>query len=157
MQKGTVERLVGLFGILGVLALLGLAFKVSDLSVSSVRRSYPLIAVFDNLGSLKVRAPVTVAGVRVGEVAAIKLNPDTYKAEVTLAISRDYQFSEDSSAKILTAGVVGANYVELIPGYADKKLSPGAEITETQPAVVLEHLIGQVIYSLGQGKEKHDG
>ncbi len=155
MRNSTMERWVGLFGILGMVAILGLAFKVSDLSISSASRSYPLVAIFDNIGSLKVRAPVTVSGVRVGEVTAIKIDPITYKAIVTLAINRDYRFSEDSSAKILTAGVVGANYVELVPGYADGKLSSGAEITETQPAVILEHLIGQVIYSLGQGKGKY--
>ena len=159
MRKNSLELWVGLLGLIGVTALLGLAFKVSDLSLISTRRSYSLNAVFDNLGSLKVRAPVTVAGVRVGEVAAVKLDPVTYKATVTLAIERDYQFPEDSSAKILTAGVLGANYVEIVPGYADEKLANGAEITETQPAVVLEHLIGQVIYSLGQGKgdAKNDG
>lgn len=149
-QKRTIELLVGLFMIAGIAAILMLALRVSGLTQNFTGSGgYTVYAQFDNIGGLKVRAPVTVAGVRVGEVTSIKLDPTTFRATVSLMINKkDNDLPIDSSASILTAGLLGANYVSLTPGYEELNLKNGSMIQKTNPALILEDLIGQLIFSL---------
>jgi phospholipid/cholesterol/gamma-HCH transport system substrate-binding protein len=154
LNKRMIELLVGLFMLAGIIAMFALAFKVSGLNQYSTRDSFHVNAVFDNIGDLKVRAPVTIAGVRVGEVDGIKIDTRTFKAKVGMRIDKHQdKLPADTTAKILTAGLIGANYIELIPGYNEFDLKEGSEITDTQPAIVLENLIGQLMYKLGNGKK----
>jgi phospholipid/cholesterol/gamma-HCH transport system substrate-binding protein len=147
MSTRTTETLVGLFVLLGFAALLFLALKAANLGNFSTGDSYALNARFDNIGGLKVRAPVRSAGVTVGRVTAITLDSKTYQGVVSMEIRRGVQFPKDSSAKILTAGLLGDQYVGLEPGAADANLAAGATITQTQSALVLENLIGQVLFN----------
>ncbi|MFA6408667.1 MAG: outer membrane lipid asymmetry maintenance protein MlaD [Gammaproteobacteria bacterium] len=156
-NKRFVEIAVGLFMIAGLLALFMLAFKVSNLSQYSSSDTFKVTALFDNIGDLKIRAPVTIAGVRVGEVSSIILDTASLKADVTLMIDkRQDKLPVDTAAKILTAGLIGANYISLVPGYADEMLKNGGVITETHPALILENLIGQLIYKLEGDKKKEE-
>jgi phospholipid/cholesterol/gamma-HCH transport system substrate-binding protein len=154
LSKRIIELLVGLFMLAGMLAMFALAFKVSGFSQYSSGDSFHVTAVFDNIGDLKVRAPITIAGVRVGEVDSINIDSQDFKAKVGLRIDkRQDKLPADTTAKILTAGLIGANYIELIPGYAETNLKDGTVIIDTQPAIVLENLIGQLMYKLGNGKK----
>ena len=150
------EILVGFFMLLGVVALLILALKVSGLSAElSGQGGYQVSAAFDNIGDLKVRAPVTMAGVRVGQVKSITLNPITFKANVVMNLDATQdKIPEDSSASIFTAGLLGANYVSLTPGFDNTFLHQGSVITQTHPALVLENLIGQLMFKLGNSDDK---
>jgi phospholipid/cholesterol/gamma-HCH transport system substrate-binding protein len=147
MQNKTVETLVGLFVLLGIAALLFVALKAANLTTVGIRDTYTLSARFDNIGGLKVRAPVRSAGVAVGRVTAIALDPKTYQGVVRMEVERGFVFPKDSSAKILTAGLLGDQYVGLEPGGDEKNLGPGDTIKQTQSAVVLENLIGQFLFS----------
>jgi phospholipid/cholesterol/gamma-HCH transport system substrate-binding protein len=148
MTSKGVEIGVGLFVALGFAALLMLAMKVSNLSESSTDDGYELIARFDNIGGLKVRSPVTMAGVRIGRVAAIGFDSQTYEAVVTLTIGSKYnQLPNDTSASIFTAGLLGEQYVGLEAGGSLQYLGDKDEIKLTQSAVVLEQIIGQFLYS----------
>lgn len=146
MRTRTVEIMVGLFVLLGLAALLFLALKAANLASFSTEPTYSLSARFDNIGGLKVRAPVRSAGVTVGRVRAIALDPKTYEGVVTLEIRRGLVFPKDSSARILTAGLLGDQFVGLEPGLADQMLAPGATITHTQSALLLENLIGRMLF-----------
>ena len=121
--------------------------KAANLASFGQRDGYALQARFDNIGGLKVRAPVRSAGVTIGRVTSIRLDSKTFQGVVTMEIDRDLQFPKDSSAKILTAGLLGDQYVGLEAGGDDKNLSPGDTITQTQSAVVLENLIGQFLFN----------
>lgn len=145
MTKRSIEILVGLFVLLGLLALVFVAMKAANLTSFNNNASYVLTARFDNIGGLKVRAPVRSAGVVVGRVTSIVLDPKTYQGVVSLAIDQRFKFPQDSAAKILTAGLLGDQYIGLEPGGADTDLAPGANIAQTQSAVVLENLIGQFL------------
>ncbi len=145
MNKKGIETLVGLFVLLGIVGLVFLALKAANLGSFSGSDTYVLQARFDNIGGLKVRAPVRSAGVTVGRVTGIALDGKTYQGVVTLAVQRAYQFPKDSAAKILTAGLLGDQYVGIEPGGDDKNLDPGQTIAQTQSAVVLENLIGQFL------------
>lgn len=147
MSKKTIEILVGLFVLLGLAALLFVALKAANLTSFSNGDTYQVKARFDNIGGLKPRAPVRSAGVVVGRVTAIGLDPKTFQGVVTLDIERGFQFPKDSSAKILTAGLLGDQYVGLEPGGDEKNLAAGDVIKQTQSAVVLENLIGQFLFS----------
>lgn len=154
LSKKAVETLVGLFMLAGILAMFALAFMVSGFSQYSTRDSFSITAVFDNVGDLKVRAPVTIAGVRVGEVYSIKIDNNSFKAKVGIHIDKKQdKLPADTTAKILTAGLIGANYIELIPGYEESDLKEGSIITDTQSAIVLENIIGQLMYKLGDNKK----
>ena len=156
-SKRLIEFLVGVFIIAGVLAMFYLALKVSGLSQYSARESYHVTAIFDNVGDLKVRAPITLAGVRVGEVDSIVINNHTFKAAVGLRIdNRQNKLPVDTTAKILTAGLIGANYIELVPGYADDNLKEGDIIVDTQPAIILENLLGHFIYKTENDKKTNN-
>jgi len=147
MSKRGIETLVGLFVLLGILALVFIALKAANLASFGQRDGYMLQARFDNIGSLKVRAPVRSAGVVVGRVKSIKLDPKTFQGLVTMEIDQGLQFPRDSSAKILTSGLLGDQYIGLEAGGDDKNFAPGDTVTQTQSAVVLENLIGQFLFN----------
>jgi phospholipid/cholesterol/gamma-HCH transport system substrate-binding protein len=145
MGRKSIETLVGVFVLLGMLGLLFLALKAANLGSVGGGDSYSLKANFDNIGGLKPRAPVRTAGVTVGRVKSIALDPKTYQGVVTLDIDKGYVFPKDTAAKILTAGLLGDQYIGLEPGGDDKNLAAGELIAQTQSAVVLENLIGQFL------------
>jgi phospholipid/cholesterol/gamma-HCH transport system substrate-binding protein len=147
MGKKGIETLVGLFVLLGLVALTFLALKAANLASFGSRDSYTLQARFDNIGGLKPRAPVRSAGVTVGRVTSIRLDPKTYQGLVTLEVDREVQFPKDSSARILTSGLLGDQYIGLEAGGEEKNLGPGDTIKQTQSAVVLESLIGQFLFN----------
>lgn len=143
-----VEVWVGLFVAIGLAALFFLAMQVSNLSAMRGEDGYRLTARFDNIGGLKVRSPVTVAGVRIGRVSAIDFDNTTYEAVVTLSVDRGYdRLPTDTAASIYTAGLLGEQYIGLEPGGAEDFLKDGDEIHFTQPAIVLEQLIGQFLFN----------
>ena len=147
MNKRSMEVAVGLFVLLGLLGLVFLALKAANLGSATGGDVYPVTAKFDNIGGLKVRAPVRMAGVTVGRVTSITLDSRDFKGLVKMDIERAYVFPKDTSAKILTAGLLGDQYVGLEPGADEKNLAAGAAITQTQSAVVLENLIGQFLFN----------
>ena len=147
MSTRSIETLVGLFVLLGLIALLFLALKAANLGNFNTESTYSIAARFDNIGGLKVRAPVRSAGVTVGRVTAITLDPKTYQGVVSMDIRLGFKFPKDSSAKILTAGLLGDQYVGLEPGGDEVNLAPGATISQTQSALVLANLIGQVLFN----------
>ena len=145
MAKKNIEILVGLFVVLGIVALVFLALKAANLGNLGRGDTYTVTARFDNIGGLKVRAPVRSAGVAVGHVTSIGLDPKTYQGVVTFEVDRRFKFPKDTSAKILTAGLLGDQYIGLEPGGDDKNIAPGETIAQTQSAVVLENLIGSFL------------
>ena len=147
MSNEKTDWWVGLFILLGAIALSFLALRAGNLSSFSFAPTYALSAKFDNIGGLKVRAPVKSAGVVVGRVASIGLDEKTFQAVVTVQIEKNYRFPKDSSAKILTSGLLGEQYIGLEPGGDDADLVAGATLQFTQSAIVLESLISQFLYS----------
>ena len=147
MQRKSLDVWVGLFVILGVAALMFLALKAGNLGSLSFGDSYTVTAKFDNIGGLKAQAPVKGAGVVVGRVSDIKFDDTTFQAVVTLNIEKSYKFPIDSSAKILTAGLLGEQYIGIEAGGDMKNMVTGDKISRTQSATVLEDLINQFIYS----------
>ncbi len=146
MQRTTLDLWVGIFVTAGVAALFMLALKVGNASSVSVSDGYRVIAEFDNIGGLKVRAPVKSAGVVVGRVEGISLDTRTFRANVALRIDKNYPFPKDSSASILTAGLLGEQYVGMDGGGDEQVLKDGDRIKITQSAIVLEKVIGQFLY-----------
>jgi len=148
----SVEILVGLFMLLFLAAMFILTMKVSNLTSLSGGDGYTVTARFENIGGLKARAPVSASGVRVGQVSSITYDPETFEANVTLSIENEFsQFPLDTTASIYTAGLLGEQYIGLDPGAEEDFLDEGAEITLTQSALVLERLIGQVLFSRSGG------
>jgi phospholipid/cholesterol/gamma-HCH transport system substrate-binding protein len=147
MSNRRTETLVGLFVLLGLAGLAFVALKAANLTSFSGGEGYTLTARFDNIGGLKARAPVRSAGVVVGRVTGISFDPKTFQGVVTLEIAHANQFPKDTSAKILTAGLLGDQYVGLEPGGDVANLAAGDTIKQTQSAVVLENLIGQFLFS----------
>jgi phospholipid/cholesterol/gamma-HCH transport system substrate-binding protein len=154
MQKKSTEITVGMFVAAGIAALFVLAMKVSNLAEFNDEAGYQVVAEFENIGGLKVRSPVTMAGVRVGRVAAINLDPKTYNAAVTLNLYGSFnQLPTDTSASIYTAGLLGEQYIGLEAGAEEEFLQDGDVIDLTQPALVLEQVIGQFLFSKAEGSE----
>lgn len=153
MVSKKVELLVGLFAALGIAALLMLSLRVANSGIAGNTETYQLYAKFDNIGGLKVRSPIKVGGVVVGRVSDISLDGKDYTPVVTLNIYVEYdKFSEATSVAILTAGLLGEQYIGLQPGFMDESvaiLKPGDFIEDTKPALVLEELIGQFLFSQG--------
>jgi phospholipid/cholesterol/gamma-HCH transport system substrate-binding protein len=147
MQKSRHDVWVGLFVIIGAAAVLFLALKAGNLLTLNFDETYQVAAKFDNIGGLKPRAAVKSAGVVVGRVESIGFDDKTYQARVMLQLEKKFAFPKDSSAKILTSGLLGEQYLGLEPGAAEKNLAAGDTITQTQSAVVLENLISQFLYS----------
>jgi len=149
MNSRTTEILVGIFMLLFFAAMLVLAMRVSNLTGLASSAGYSLTASFDNVGGLKSGAPVSASGVRVGQVSSIVYDPDQFSARVTMSVGEDFvgAFPEDTNASIYTAGLLGEQYIGLEAGAEDIMLEDGDEITLTQSALVLERLIGQVLFS----------
>lgn len=152
-----VDISVGLFMLFGLLALLVMVMKVSGITDLMSTKGYSVTANFTDIGGLKVRAPVTVAGVKIGEVTRIELQPDQLNAKVTMLLSRDKPIPyEDSSARILTEGLLGSNYISIVPGFEDTDnkehpyLRAGDVIAKTQEAIILENLIGQLLFNVNK-------
>ena len=150
MNKTVLDLWVGLFVIAGIAALLFLALKVGSTSAVSASNSYEVVARFDNIGGLKPRAPVKSAGVVVGRVADIRFDNETFEAAVTFRMDKRYAFPKDTSASIMTSGLLGEQYVGLEAGGDSQTLKDKDRILITQSAVVLENLIGQFIYGKAQ-------
>lgn len=146
-QRG-IEVIVGAFMAAGLVALFFLAMRVSNLSAAGDGSGYVLTARFSNIGSLKARAPVTMAGVRIGRVEGVEFDKSTYEAVVTLRIDPSVdRIPDDTFANIFTAGLLGEQYVGLEAGGSEDYLRPGDEIQHTQSALVLEQMIGQFLFS----------
>ena len=146
MNRSTIDLWVGIFVALGLGAILFLSLKVGNLVATGAREGYHVDATFDNIGGLKVRAPVKAAGVVVGRVESIKLDPKTYEAVVSLSIEPQYQFTQDTIASILTSGLLGDVYIGLDPGGDPQMLADGGTVSKTQSGIVLEKLIGQFLF-----------
>ena len=154
MQRKSLDLWVGLFVLLGAAALLFLAMKAGNTSSLSFQPTYEVVTRFDNIGGLKPRAPVKSAGVVVGRVGDISFDDQIFQATVTLNLETRYQFPKDTSAKILTSGLLGEQYIGLEAGGAPDNLVAGDRITMTQSAMVLENLIRQFLFSkAAEGKE----
>ncbi|MCI4430315.1 MAG: outer membrane lipid asymmetry maintenance protein MlaD [Burkholderiales bacterium] len=147
MGKKGIETMVGVFVLLGLVGLVFLALKAANLGTFNAGSTYSLVARFDNIGGLKRQAPVRTAGVTVGRVVKIELDKKSYQGLVHMEVDSRVEFPKDSSARILTAGLLGDQYIGVEPGADDKNLAAGDVITQTQSAVVLESLISQFLFN----------
>jgi phospholipid/cholesterol/gamma-HCH transport system substrate-binding protein len=147
MERSKNDVWVGLFVLIGAVAILFLALQSANLLSLSLQPTYRVVAKFDNIGGLKRQAAVKSAGVVVGRVESISFDDKSYQAKVTLALENRYAFPKDSSLKILTSGLLGEQYIGVEAGADEKSIAPGDTITATQSAVVLENLIGQFLYN----------
>lgn len=154
MNRTTLDLWVGIFVAIGLASLLFLAMKVGNLASSNSNASYRLEAHFDNIGGLKIRGAIKSAGVVVGRVTGIRFDNQTFEAVVTLNVEKRYLFPADSSAKILTSGLLGDQYVGLLPGGDTEDLKDGDTIELTQGALVLENLISKFLFSATSGGDK---
>jgi len=155
MNRSTIDLWVGAFVVAGIAGLLFLALKVGNLASFSTAEQYQVHAKFANIGGLKVRAPVKSAGVVVGRVADIRFDNESYEAIVTINLGVDYQFPRDTTAKILTSGILGEQYIGLEAGGDGVMLKNGDRVRLTQSAVVLENLISQFLFNkAAEGKEE---
>lgn len=151
-----VDISVGLFIVIGILALVMMVMRVSGLSNLNSTKGYHVTADFADIGGLKIRAPVTIAGVKVGEVTNIELQPGALNAKVTMMLRQDKQIPyDDTSARILTQGLLGSNYISIVPGFDDEDskhpyLGEGDVIAKTQEAIILENLIGQLLFNINK-------
>jgi phospholipid/cholesterol/gamma-HCH transport system substrate-binding protein len=143
MKRGIIDFWVGIFVLIGIICMVFLSLKVANITSFGTNNSnsYTLYANFSNIGSLKSGAPVKVSGFTVGRVTSIGLNPKTYQAQVVMSIDSNYHFSSDSSAQVLTTGLLGEQYVGLQSGADDSMLKNNDTITLTSSAMVLEQLI----------------
>lgn len=143
--------------IAGMIAFAVLALKVSGLSTELSEPGYVVSAEFDNIGDLKVRAPVTIGGVKIGQVTNIGLDKQSFRAKVSFKINANQnKIPDDSSASIFTEGLLGSNYVSLVPGFNETYLTSGSEIQVTHSALILENLIGQFLFSVNKQDKKGD-
>ena len=154
MERTTIDLWFGAFVTAGFAALLILALKVGNLGAERATETYKVEARFDNIGGLKVRGPVRSAGVLVGRVQEIHFDNERFQASVTLALDKRYTFPKDTTASILTSGLLGETYVGLEAGGEEKKLAEGDRVSLTQSAVVLERLIGQLLFNKAQEDPK---
>lgn len=151
-QTRSVEIGTGLFVLLGLAALFFLTTQTTGSNAFAEKDAITVVARFENIGSLKNRAPVAMSGVTIGRVKSIRFDPDALNAEVTLAIDAAYsRIPEDSDASILTAGLLGSQYVGLQAGGSDQYLEDGSEIQFTQSAVVIENLISKYLFNSDSG------
>jgi len=155
MNRSTIDLWVGVFVVAGMAALLFLALKAGNLASFSTNQSYQVKAKFANIGGLKVRAPVKSAGVVVGRIAEIRFDNESFEAVVTMNLDQQYQFPRDTTAKILTSGILGEQYVGLEAGGDAKMIEAGGTLRLTQSAVVLENLISQFLFNkAAEGNDK---
>lgn len=154
MQRSRNDVWVGLFVLLGAVAILFLALKSANLLSLNFEDTYRVTARFDNAGGIKPKAAVRSAGVVVGRVESIRFNDQTFQADVVLLLESRYGFPKDSSLKILTSGLLGEQYIGVEPGAESDNWAQGAVITQTQSALVLENLIGQFLFNkAAEGKD----
>lgn len=144
-----LDVIVGLFVLGGILSFFWMALNITNLESYNQSNAIVVTAEFDNIGSLKVKAPITLAGVKVGKVSRISINPENYEALVEMTINT-IPLPKDSSVSILTAGLVGEQYIAIEPGGDPKNLATGDKIKIAQSALVLEKLIGQFLTSMGK-------
>lgn len=156
MQRATIDLWVGLFVMAGIGALLLLAFKVGNLGTYSAAESYTLTGGFENIGGLKIRAPVKSAGVVVGRVKDIQFSTQTYDAQVILTIDSRYKFPKDTFASILTSGLIGEQYIGLSAGGDEAMLKDGDKIMKTNSAMVLEELISRFLFDKASENKSSD-
>jgi phospholipid/cholesterol/gamma-HCH transport system substrate-binding protein len=147
MQRSKNDIWVGLFVLIGAVAILFLALQAANLLNLSFQSTYRVEARFDNIGGLKPKAAVKSSGVVVGRVESITFDDKTFQARVALSMESRYKFPKDSSLKILTSGLLGDQYIGIEAGAEEKLLAAGDVIASTQSAIVLENLIGQFLYS----------
>lgn len=147
MERKTIDLWVGIFLTMGFGALLVLALRVGNLGDERVGATYAVEARFENIGGLKLKAPVKTAGVLVGRVTEMHLDPKTFNAVATLTLDKRFEFPKDTSASVLTSGLLGEVYIGLDAGGDERKLVQGDKIKLTQSAVVLEKMIGQLLFS----------
>ncbi|NLC36115.1 MAG: outer membrane lipid asymmetry maintenance protein MlaD [Alcaligenaceae bacterium] len=153
MTREKTDFLVGLFVLLGAIALVFLALRAGNMSSFSFAPTYQVQAYFDNLGGLKVRAPIKSSGVVVGRVSGISFDNERFQAVVSLDLESKYEFPTDSSISILTSGLLGEQYIGITPGGEDKMLAQGNTVQYTQSAVVLEELISKFLYSSASSQD----
>ena len=146
MGRSMLDLWVGIFVVAGMAALVILAFKVGNMSSMGSGETYEISANFDNIGGLKPRAPIKSAGVVVGRVTSIEFNNERFTAKVKMAVEKNYKFPKDTTASILTSGLLGEQYIGLEGGGDDQLLKAGDSIRLTQSAVVLEKLISQFLF-----------
>ena len=147
MERTTVDLWVGIFVVAGIAALVMLAMKVGNLGTYNVSEAYQVHAYFSNIGGLKPKASIKSAGVLVGRVTDITLDTERYEAKVVMSLDKRYQFPKDTFANILTSGLLGEQYIGLVPGGDDQMLKNGEQLKMTQSAVVLEDMIGKFLYN----------
>ena len=147
MERTTVDLWVGIFVVAGIAALVMLAMKVGNLGTYNVSEAYQVHAYFSNIGGLKPKASIKSAGVLVGRVTDIPLDTERYEAKVVMSLDKRYQFPKDTFANILTSGLLGEQYIGLVPGGDDQMLKNGEQLKMTQSAVVLEDMIGKFLYN----------
>ena len=147
MERTTLDLWVGIFVVAGVAALAMLAMKVGNLGTYDMSETYQVHAYFTNVGGLKPKASIKSAGVLVGRVTGITLDTQRYEADVEMSLDKRYQFPKDTFASILTSGLLGEQYIGLVPGGDSEMLKNGDQIKMTQSAVVLENLISKFIYN----------
>jgi phospholipid/cholesterol/gamma-HCH transport system substrate-binding protein len=154
MERTTLDLWVGVFVVAGIAALVMLAMKVGNLGTYDVSDTYQVHAYFTNIGGLKPKASIKSAGVLVGRVTNISLNTQNYEADVSMSLDKRYQFPKDTFANILTSGLLGEQYIGLLPGGDSEMLKDGELIKQTQSAIVLEDLIGKFLYSKAEEPAK---
>ena len=154
MSRTSLDLWVGIFVVVGIGALFFLALRVGNVSSVDLTDAYVVRGQFDNIGGLKVRAPVKSAGVVVGRVDSIDFDTRSYRAEVRMKIARDYEFPRDTIASILTSGLLGEQYIGLDPGGDIEMLADGEALQITQSAIVLEKLIGQFLFDRAQAPQE---
>ena len=154
MERTTLDLWVGIFVVAGIAALVMLAMKVGNLGTYNVSDAYQVHAYFNNVGGLKPKASIKSAGVVVGRVTGITLDTERYEAKVEMSLDQRYQFPKDTFVKILTSGLLGEQYIGLIPGGDSEMIKDGGVIKMTQSAVVLEDLIGKFIYNKADSPAK---
>jgi phospholipid/cholesterol/gamma-HCH transport system substrate-binding protein len=148
MRIRILEISVGALILAGLLALVVLAINVSGLNVADQGQGYKVVARFDNIGGLTERAKVSLSGVQIGQVSAIRIDKKRLMAEVEMTIFSDVNYlSSDSSAQILTAGLLGEKYIGITPGFEEELLKDGSTIQDTQSALVLEEIVGKFLFN----------
>ena len=154
MERTTMDLWVGIFVVAGVAALVMLAMKVGNLGTYNVSETYQVHAYFSNIGGLKPKASIKSAGVLVGRVTDITLDTERYEAKVVMDLDKRYQFPKDTFANIMSSGLLGEQYIGLMPGGDEEILKNGEQLKKTQSAMVLEDLIGKFLYSKAEEPAK---
>jgi len=150
----TQDTLVGLFVASGIVGLFFLAMQVSNLSSFIEQDGYTVIAHFENSGGLKIKSPVSAAGVKIGQVSGIHFDPKTYESIVEMKINAQFnELPDDTTASIYTAGLLGEQYVNLVPGGSEDYLKDGSTIEITQSAIILEKVLGQYLFKSAEEKK----